>query len=240
MKTRTTNALAGLALLLASSGCDTVMSSEVPTQDIGLFSQARVGPDGRVALITQLTTDNPALLEQTYLDLDWDDALYAHLEGETVPMRREWVPVLNLVQYRAEFALGQPGDELSIELDRSIELSASDSYVTLPGSFTVQAPEEFSREEALTVQWTPAPAQESHFALRGSCLREVDYSFDANPGAVTVPALNLEKAENSSEDSCDVTLKIELSNHGVVDPAFGRGGSITAIQERIETLHSLP
>ena len=228
-----------LALVLVA-GCDTALSSELDNQELRLFANADVDRSGDLEVVVQLTTDNPALLEETFVDLADGDLLIASLDGETVTMTREWIPVLNLVQYRASFDSVVGGEILAIDLERSEHDDIEGSWVEVPAPFELSMPASFSRSDSLLVEWAAFPATRSGLRLLGSCLDQ-SFPMDGNPGRIELAPPRLSVPDGVASDArCELDATLSIANERGAAAGFGRGGRIVAEQVRTTVSESAP
>jgi len=228
-------------LLVASLGaCDRIPSEDVLTEDIRLGAWATADESDRLEVTVHLTTDNPALLEETYLDLGPADTLYAIFDGEEVEMERDFIPVLGLVQYKADFEDVIFGGVLRVRFERDLEESALENAVVIPQPFNMSVANEFSRSEPLSLSWTTTETDDSHVSMRGACMSAIGLFFDNNPGAATFESDRMLEAEKGDLDECMVDVSVEVENDGIVDDAFGRGGFITGSRLSADRILSRP
>ena len=150
---------------------------------------------------------------------------------------------LGIYQYAASFDGATGGERLALSLERVTDIDAIDSYVEIPQAFELDGPgTAFSRSEGLTVSWSgDDDATESHVRLDGACVEAVAVDLDGNPGlAVIQPFEFVPAAGVGPEERCLVTVEVLIENEGVVDPAFGRGGTVRAYQTRAFEIESVP
>ncbi|MBT8493435.1 MAG: hypothetical protein KJO07_10295 [Deltaproteobacteria bacterium] len=229
-----------LAALIAALGCDSTVSSDLTNDELRLFAHADVDELGNLDVVAQITTDNPALLEETFVDLIDGDALSATLDGEEVTMAREWVPIVGLIQYRAQFESVGGGEILSIDLERPSYGDIEDSWVEIPPPFELSMPASFSRSDYLVVEWTPVPATRSGLSLSGSCFDD-SFQMDGNPGRIELAPPRLSVPEGvDAQAQCELDATLTVVNERSAAAGFGRGGRITAEQVRRSVVESTP
>jgi hypothetical protein len=229
--------LAGLlSIATFGSGCDSVDSAMVETSEMGLYVDAEVDASGRLEVLAQLTTDNDALLESTYVRLSDGDRLFAAVDGDTRELREQFVIGLGTYQYVTEFEHAPAGQRLIVSLDRIDREEAPRSRVTLPEPFdVVLADETFTMQAGVTLRWSGAPDRgEVGVSLASACVELVDApTAPASAGQLRIPPTRLRYVTGADPaQSCPVSFTLRLAVAGQVDPAFGRGGSITATQVR--------
>ncbi len=235
--------IAVLLAVAASTGCDTTLSSNLGNDELRLSAFAEIDDTGEVDVVAVVTTDNEALLEETYVDLGPGDRLIVHLADETIEMSREWVYVLNLVQYRAHLANRDTSapTPLRIDLERDGDDDVLGSEVVIPPAFElVTVPDRFSRSQPLALEWEEVPADDSYLDLSGPCL---DARFDmvGNPGAIEIAPTRLQVPEGTvASATCSLTATVAVSNTTAAADGFGRGGILRATQSRTTTMQSTP
>lgn len=223
-------------------GCDNVESTDLSTEDLRLFVNAELSGTGGDVL-AQLTTDNEALLEETFVNLSTGDLLMASLDSETRQMTEEFVVGVGIYQYRATFDAALGDELLVVSLSRSEHEDAPDSSVVIPMPFEIDdVAAGFSRADGLTVTWSnTGSVDRSRVSVDGACIESVDLDFDGNPGRVELRPRDFVMATNfEPTESCEVTLTVRTRIDGVVDAAYGRGGTIAAAQVRSLQLNAGP
>jgi hypothetical protein len=108
--------------------------------------------------------------------------------------------------------------------------------VTLPDPFTVSSPTTASRAAPLTITWTPGSSDQISINATGCASAQLGPLPDT--GTATFPAGTL--VADPADASCDLAFDISRTRSGTLDPAYGQGGSIAAIQRRTTTITSTP
>jgi len=236
--------------VVAAIGCESVDSTNIDTA--GIYAELSVTATGDGTSLVDATL----LLGQgsaNFLDLEGGDKISAWmiLPGSDSSM------IANMAEshfggatwYTATFQTQGEDTEFGVNLDRSSSghVSAPESYVTLPAPFvlsTASGAASFSRAdtEEFLVQWDPfafAAGDVMTYEVTGSCIQT------STGGVGSADSLQLAQGfllpyTNRESDSCPVTVTLQLTRSGVVDPAYGKGGYFRGIQERSMTLQCLP
>ncbi|MEZ4398969.1 MAG: hypothetical protein R3B06_03070 [Kofleriaceae bacterium] len=221
-------------VLLAVGACDSVPSTDVTTAEMGMWVFAEVGADGQADVTTGLTTDNPALLEVTYVNLEAGDTLSARLGDGAPQMMSEWT-ALGLYQYKTRFTAVAGGETLHVAFDRAAGQSAGGTQVTLPGAVAVTASApSFAWAEGVTVSWTGgAGATSTQLAVNSpdGCFDSFSRKVDFAAGQARLAATDF-MIRAGAQTTCAVNVTVGAVATGTADAAFGRGGNVTARQTR--------
>lgn len=228
-----------LACALAG-GCDAVDSTDVTTAEIRLSVDIEVDESGAAGAVAHLTTDNDALLEETFVRLAAGDQLWISVGGEAQPMVEEHVALLNIYQYAARLDGIDGGDRIEVAFTRDSGEDAPRSRVVVPDEFSITAPSEsFSRRDGIDIAWSRAAAAErSTLLASGSCFESISERFDGNPGRAELSSRDFVDTTNAT--SCEAAFEVRLGNDASVDPHYGRGGTICAHQVRVMQMIALP
>lgn len=195
---------------------------------MGIIVRVTISDDGRARSVTQFTTENSALLETTTIRLTDGDAAYARDGLARIPLRETWNSFLNIYQYEVGLDAVE-GDRLSFALERSDDASASDTSVVIPQSFEAEAPEQFSMTPGPFVIWDGAEDADALTINFDRCFRPID--VDPSIKTLTTDQLVWDQVASTGEP-CEFNMTIHATRFGEVDPAFGRGGQISATQKR--------
>ena len=240
---KSTSLIAACAVSVLVMACDNVESTDVATDDMRLFMDVDVNADATAAVLVQLTTDNEALLEETFIDLAAGDRLLASIGDVTVAMTEEQIEPLGIYQYVTDFAGVAGGDTISIALERPRQVEAPSSAVVIPDPFDIDDPgTEFSRADGLTLTWsTDAVAENSRVNISGDCIDSITVGLPGDAAGVAIDPQDFVLAQGSLAGvECVLTVMVTLTNQGSVDPAYGRGGIARAHQTRSLELTTLP
>lgn len=230
-----------LALLLAAA-CDSVSSTEVTTSELGVFVWVDVGADGRADVTARLTTDNPSLLEVTYVRLEGGDALWASRDGAAPQAMAERM-ILGYYEYLTAFAGVAGGEEITVAFDRATMVDAPDTHVAIPAPIAIDASATtFARAAGVTLTWTGgAGATDAAIAVRdqNNCVDSFTRRVPLTTGQLALDAAAFVLKPNPPA-SCALEVEIAAEATGTADPAYGRGGFVKARQSRTLTLTMTP
>ncbi len=223
-----------VAVLFAAAACDSVASTEVTTAELGIYVYVEVDADARADVTARLTTDNPALLEVTYVRLAGGDTLRAQFPlaaAQTMTERS----ILGLYEYTAQFDGVTGGQVLTVSLDRAIETDALATSVAMPADFTVGASATtFARASGVTLTWSGGTgASEVAIAVRDQddCVDNFVREVPLAAGQLALTASDFVLKPNAPA-MCRLQVELGAVATGTADPAFGRGGNVTARQSR--------
>lgn len=227
-----------LALVVAAAGCELADSNTVATDSLRADIQVVADGSGQSSVYTWLFTHragDPPLNEDT-IRLVNDDAISVTSNDRTVSMEESL-----LIEYRydATFDTAAPGQRYEIALARSTDRSAPHSTVTLPEPFTTTLPAAFSRSAPLTITWSPSGSQDQVSVHFTGCVH-ADLGPLADTGTATLPAGAFTTTGAPGSPTCDLAVQVSRTRTGTLDPAYGQGGSIVALQRRVATITSVP
>ena len=229
-----------LVLLLAALGaCTTTESSDVFTSGIYASITAEAKGDGKTDVGATLYVGNP--LGLNFVQLSGDDRLIAIQGNTSRPMVEAML--LNVVSHHAEFATDAAGTEFEVVFDRQIDDGAPTSIATLPAKFDITGGAGAqSRSSTFAVSWSPSGSTDlMSWQVHGDCIEDESAPITGDTGSVLVPAGVLKKRMgNNIADQCDVTFTIKRSKPGLLDPGYGKGGTIFGIQTRSVIITSTP
>jgi hypothetical protein len=231
-----TNQLAVAALVLGV-GCTPIDSNVVTTAnlhaDVQVLTTGSGGSTVSAALFSHRDGDPPLNFETIRL-VD-DDLLSATSNGHSVVMDESDL----VVEYRydAAFATADAGQSFEVSLERVTDVSAPHSSVTLPEPFAPNMPAAASRSAPLTITWSPSGSADP-ISIHFTGCASAELGTIADTGAVTVSAGTI--VADPSTATCDLAVELSRTRAGLLDPAYGQGGSIVATQQRNATLTSTP
>ncbi|HET9990921.1 MAG TPA: hypothetical protein VFQ65_20460 [Kofleriaceae bacterium] len=225
------------ALLFAlAAGCTPVDSNVVATAklraDVQVLATGTGGSTVSAWLFSHKDGDPPLNLETIRL-VD-DDAISVTSNDSSVAMTEVDLGVE--YRYDAAFATSEPAQRYLVALARGSDRSAPDSHVTLPEPFTLTAPAIASRAAPLTIKWTGSGSDQISLAITGCASGQLGPLADT--GIATFPAGAV--VADPSDATCDLSIEVSRTRSGTLDPAYGQGGSIVAIQRRAATLTRTP
>jgi hypothetical protein len=223
-----------IAILFAAAACDSVASTDVTTAELGVYVYVEVDADARAEVTARLTTDNPALLEVTYVRLAGGDTLRAQFPlaaAQTMTERS----ILGLYEYIATFDGVTGGQVLTVSLDRALETDALATTVAMPADLTVAASATtFAHASGVTLTWSGGTgASEVAVAVRDldNCVDNFVRTAPLNAGQLALATTDFVLKPNPPS-SCRLEVELGAVATGTADPAYGRGGNVTARQSR--------
>ncbi len=226
-------------LALLAGGCTTTESSSVLTSGIYASITAETTGNGKTDVSASLFVGNPVGLN--FVELTGDDSLVVVYGDQSKTMVE--TRVLNTVAHHAELATDAEGAQFEVVFDRAIDDGAPSSIATLPAKFDITtAITTASRASDLMVQWAPAGgADPMRWSAHGDCIEDESDTSTVDEGAFVIPANLLHKRTGDNvADTCAVTVTIRRSKAGLLDPHYGKGGTIAGVQARSITFTSTP
>ena len=225
-----------VSLLLFVCACGTSDSSALLTKGITPEITVSTKGDGKANVVAELFEGAP--LQLIFVDLMADDELVASTGGTSMTLHQN--QLLNIIAYEASFSTGNPGDEFTIDFQRTLDDGAPSSTVTLPTPFTLDAVATTSaRTAAINVTYAPSgTADMMSWQATGECIQTATGAAMADSGAFTIPANTFMIV--GSTTSCTVTLNVTRQRTGVVDAHYRSGGQILGEQVRTAMFTSTP
>jgi hypothetical protein len=218
--------------------CTKVESSSIKTA--GMSAQFSITADGSgksFAVAALFVDDNIT----DRVDLSAGDVLSASAAGQTATLQRQ--NVLSILTYDGTLSVDAPGTVFTIAFTRANDTSAPNSTCTLPDAFTPVAPTGAKSRASDDVVITYAPSGSSDsmaWKATGDCIAAQSIQAIAgDPGTFTIPKGTLQSASMMA-GTCNLAIQITRTRNGKLDPAYGHGGTITAIQSRSITFSSTP
>lgn len=129
------------------------------------------------------------------------------------------------------------GKEVRLNFDRGSEQeNAPNSTVTMPEAFEVSAKDQdVVRGEEDVLLTITGNSRSLEYKVSGSCIWTEE-------GTVTdgkIPASAITSPNSDQDEDCDVNVVVRRTSVGDLDPNFGKGGHIVAVQERKFTFFSV-
>ena len=230
------------AILIAMTGCSSTDSENVKSG--GIYASITVEADGGgdTKIWTTLQVGNGLLA--TDLELSPTDHLLAYANGITKIMEYDGFPLF--VTYQTAFPFDDEDTEYRIELNRSKDISAPNSVVTMPPPFSITSPAglSYTKDATVTVNWEPAYSLDR--MLINYSVNCIGSDGEKHPAFYTVGATDngqrdivvseiLSNASPKFTDSskgCSLEITVTRQRKGTIDPNYGEGGEISASQTR--------
>jgi hypothetical protein len=146
-------------------------------------------------------------------------------------------------RYHATLKGSATGAKVTVGLDRSEADSANNSTAVLPEAFSLQLDmdgAELARGNDVPLVWDAASSPgDITWSVKGTCVESTTGTLkDDGSGSIGTGQIKL--APGNKGTTCDVSISLERSAPGTLDPKFGKGGQIVAYQRRTVTLSSTP
>jgi hypothetical protein len=235
--------LTTLAAGLFTTGCSNTASNNVTTD--GIYADLSVTADGSGSTVASASLRVGGVTSNTFLDLDPSDSLVAYAGSQSSPMSRN--ELLGAIWYDATFALDSSNLPVKIAFLRTAQgaVSAPNSTATMPADLVVTGPVQdtsFSRSaDAVTVTWSGSGQSDPlTWSITGDCVVGQFVNPISDSGTLTIPAGAIQPQQNQGANSCQATITLTRTRAGVLDPAYGEGGSMVAKQVRTVRILSAP
>jgi hypothetical protein len=222
-------------------GCSVTQSEDLETSGMAATITVSADGSGTSTVTTRLSTDANAL---NSIQLDSGDILSATADTQSEDM--SVTNVLGDITYNATFSGGgQGGTPYIIALNRRAGfISAPSSLVSMPQPFDITEPSSsstISRSDDVTVTYDMSGTSDamSWSVTSGACASAASGSLSSDSGSFTISKGALAPTEaNEQTATCQVTITLERTRSGTIDPHYGYGGTITAAQTRSITFTS--
>ncbi len=236
-----------VACLLAISACSVTESDNIKSKGIEAKFAVKARGNGQTTVTGELKTGSGPLA--TDLDLHNGDQLTVTAQGISKTMQAE-KNLFKGITYVAEFNFDTGGPEFVIALNRPDDISAPNSRVTLPEALEFTLPADNTRvgfDTDLDISWQPEGLSDSVDIVFTTLCPSANGGNNTHTEKRTVPdtgAFSLSTdiivgtAASQAFFNQNCTSKIQLSreNRGDLDPNYGGGGKITALQSRSRTV----
>jgi hypothetical protein len=182
-----------------------------------------------------------------FVELRGDDSLVASTGSQSKTLDES--NLLGIISYSAQFdGADAEGTPYQIAFHRKLDSGAPASTCTLPAAFSISAPAAggtFSRAGSdIAVTYSPGGKPEEMVYELGNgsdCLQPVSQRLSGDPGSFTIAKGTLQPKDAAHANaSCQVTLAISRLRPGMLDPGFGKGGTMNCIQTRSVVFQSSP
>jgi hypothetical protein len=233
--TKAFRGLVGLIAVGLLGGCTdaTVSSSSVRTKGLWASFNVTATRDGATRATAQLRVggDNGTVVD----DLDAPDELTFQVEKQQVEKLTTSCPKENTFCSQ-NISDDLSGKVLTFAFDRGDEdENALDSTVKMPDSFAVRA----GVTQLVRGQDLPITVTGSSSSLRWELVGDCIWPESGTLSGGKIPAAAFDSRASRQDEDCDVRVTFTRSANGKLDPQFGEGGQIKAVQERSFTLFTL-
>lgn len=233
--------------LFTLSACSTTESDNVKSEGIEATFAVKASGNGRTRVTAELKIGSGPLA--TDLDLRNGDRLIVTALGISKTMQADR-DLLKGITYVAEFDFDSGTPEFIITLDRPGDVSAPNSRVKLPETLEFILPEENARvdfDTHLNISWQPEGRSEHvdlSFSTRcpsanGGNNNHTENRKVVDTGAFSIPTeivVGSAASQAFFNQACSTRIQLSRSSRGELDPNYGGGGKITAVQSRSRTI----
>ena len=233
-----------LSVNLMALGCaEDVDSSDIRTAGMHPIYRTLSTGNGKTLVTGELRVGGD---DGTFVVLKAGDRLSATASDAEKPM----TAIDDGLRYATEFPIDAGGTVINVAFTRDDSAgdgnsSGPNSSVVLPEQFTLRlanleegAP--IQRGTPIDIQWDPPAAGDVSWEVDGNCLWSSS-GKTRDSGAFKIPANEIEVTGTDEGETCEVTITIDRTNEGTVDPIFNKeGGSIRATQRRTIRFTSTP
>jgi hypothetical protein len=232
-------------LAAAVAGCcgmcaETTQSENIRTEGMRAAARVESRGDGRTSVDITLRAGGP--LSNLYPVVSGGDRIEASNGVETVPLVFS-KNVIATPSYHGELKGDSGGRLVEVRFHRVGNTSALGTHVTMPPPFAITSPPGAKISAArpvLEVTWSPTGPMEVAWQVEGECIEAHDGHVDPDVGRLEVVLKAAARDGGALPRACDVKVQLSRQAHGKLDPAYGEGGSIVAIQERELKVEFIP
>ena len=136
------------------------------------------------------------------------------------------------------------GRTITVKFMRPHDTSAPATTVVMPHALGFGSPrvgESFdSAHPRVVITWSPTSSEAVEWSIRGGCIDDKSGLDAVDTGRVEATLVASRDADGGISGPCDVVVRLARTRTGMLDPAFGEGGSIVATQDRDRTIHFTP
>ena len=244
----TATPLLALCVVGTATGCESVASEDIDTDAVYADIELVAAGDGSTTVRAALKVGGS--LSNTFLDLSDGDTLIAY-QGDDARRLSRHDSILGDVRYESRFDVDAADTPFEIAFLRSHSgggtcemVSAPSSTVTLPAPFEVDVSDAsagISRAaDDLVVRWSPAASEAMDLTFSGDCVESVSLVSSPDAGMAVLRAGSLKTREDHDGESCQIGVALERHRSGDLDPNYGEGGRIVAVQRRSASVPSTP
>jgi len=141
-----------------------------------------------------------------------------------------------------------PGDSggrtIAVKFTRPHDVSALGSSVVMPLGLRLATPrvgEDFDpAHPKMTITWSPTSSDAIDWFVRGPCVEGYSDRLAVDTGRIDVTLVAARDADGGLAPPCTVNIHLARQRTGTLDPAFGEGGSVVAMQERDQRVTFTP
>lgn len=238
------------ALLVAFTISACTVESETDSENIktsGIHAEISTvsSGDGNTGVSTRLTVGSGGVFS-TNLNLTGGDTLSATDGVSTTVLQKDKDWYTGQIFYRAILAGDTADTQITVALTRPNDTDAPNSVVAIPYSPDIIVPSDgdtLTQGENITVTWDNTNSTlpinldfDFYCTLSGGKFSSFDVTkanIANTPGSISYSIASLlGNLTLKSGESCTAKITISRQKSGTLDPNYGEGGSISAIQHR--------
>lgn len=220
---------------------DSTKSSNVRTSGVNAQMTVISGESGPTQVSVRVRVGGT--FSNTFLTLADGDALTADNGTDTVSL----APVTGLIHAPSNDGVlptDSGGRLITVKFVRPHDTSALASTVVMPLGFAFASPrvgEAFdSAHPKVVVLWSPPVSDPIEWSFRGGCIDDKSGTEAVDTGRLEATLVAARDRDGGLSGPCDVTIHLARSRTGKLDPAYGEGGVISAVQERDRVIRFTP
>lgn len=226
-------------------------SENVKTSGIRAEISTVSSGDGNTGVATRLAVGSGGTFA-TNLNLTGGDTLSATDGVSSVVLQKEKDWYTGRIFYKGILAGDAADTQITISFTRPNDTDAPNSVVSIPYSPDLTAPnsgQEFTQAEDINISWdNNGSSLPVSLDFDFNCTLSGKYSaFDvskttiANSGSISYSVASLlGNLTLKTGESCGLKITISRSQDGTLDPNYGEGGTIVAIQYRSVSVKVIP
>ncbi len=208
-----------------------------------MYADINVQADGSGVTTVGATLRVGGVTSNTFVELAGGDQLSASA-GEVSAILGEQT-LWAMHSYSAQLPVDAEDTEYVITFDRTIDDSAPASSVTMPAPFDISGTDAgttHSRaEDEITITWDAAEGGDDMIvAVDSDCTVHETFAVQGDPGTFTIEPGDLTAWDSMADSTCSAEISVQRVRAGVLDPAYGEGGTIRAIQHRVIEIRIAP
>jgi hypothetical protein len=233
--------LVSCILFVSAAACTDLQSADLKTAGMSTTMSVTADGTGLTTVTAQFNVDdNPT----DFVNLSSGDSAIAQAGGQSQTMSES--NALGDISYQASFSgLDSGGMQYTIALQRTSDVSAPSSTVTMPDPFTITSPTSSSSYSRATgdivVTYSTAGVDDTmSWSVSGICVNGASGVASGDTGTFTIARGNLVPIGGGDSGTCQATLTMTRSRNGQVDPHYGSGGTIVAQHVRSVEFNSTP
>jgi hypothetical protein len=223
------------------AGCTDLSSSDLKTAGMSATMTVQGDGTGQTTVTAQFNVDSNGT---DFVNLTSGDTATASVASQSRTLSES--NDLGDIAYETTF-MGEDaeGTLYTIALNRTTDVSAPSSTVTMPSPFSITTPtssSSLSRTASdITVTYTNSGTPDTMtWYVSGDCIAGAAGTVSGDAGTFVIAKGSLATSQNAQGGTCQATLTLTRTRPGQLDPHYGSGGSINAQHVRQVTFNSTP